>query len=352
MSPAKPGSKASPLTPSEGTIFPAPSPDPSKSATENLLSLTPLPVDGSSAVVFTNTRKLLHDAGVRGMYGGTLVAQCLHAAQQTLDPQTRAGFFPHSIHGSFIRAGNGSVPVVYEVENLYDGRTFAARRVTTKQNRLVVFVANVSLTRSSSSPSGRNNTGSNKSFEHEPARPTHIPASPSSSPPGGVERIGRWPEEGIIQLPLATVQDGLDLQKPPWERKIYRYMRTSSRISDEGGMHEHLAAMAFLSDGAFLLDSTLVSEMNGKPSPTADIRTRLRTREQVGMAVSLDHTIHFHRTSGFRADDWLLVERSSTWAGNERATVAAKIWGQDGRLVATCVQEVRIFFVGFDFHVS
>lgn len=351
----------------DGTIFPAPPPDPSKSATENLFALTSLETDtnrrsgGGVVASFTNSRRLLHSPGVRGMYGGTLVAQCLHAARRTLAPDQHPGFFPHSFHGSFIRAGQGSVPVVYEVEKLFDGRNFAARRVTAKQNQLVVFVANISLTRSpsSSSSSPKPSDGSfggiaapaKKGFDHEPMRPGNIPAVPPVAPPGGIEKIGRWPEEDILQLPLAAVQNGLDSKNPPSKQKIYRYIRTSPRISHEGGMHEHLAALAFLSDGTFLPDTVLISHVNGDPRSSTDVHERLRNRGFIGMCVSLDHTVYFHRAAGFRADDWMLVERSSAWVGNERAVVTARIWGQDGRLIATCVQEVSLPLLRTCFHL-
>ena len=63
-------------------------------------------------------------------------------------------------------------------------------------------------------------------------------------------------------------------------------------------------------------------------------------RPKVGMMVSLDHTIYFHRPREIRADDWLCSEMESPWTGAERGLIFQRIWNRDGVLVASCVQEV------------
>jgi acyl-coenzyme A thioesterase 1/2/4 len=60
---------------------------------------------------------------------------------------------------------------------------------------------------------------------------------------------------------------------------------------------------------------------------------------RLGMMVSLDHSIYFHRPRDLRADEWLFAEMDSPWAGDGRGLVLQKIWNKDGQLVATCVQE-------------
>lgn len=63
-------------------------------------------------------------------------------------------------------------------------------------------------------------------------------------------------------------------------------------------------------------------------------------RPEIGMVVSLDHTIYFHAPREFRADEWLLSEMHTPWAGDERGLVMQHIWTKEGKLIATCVQEV------------
>jgi acyl-CoA thioesterase 8 len=65
---------------------------------------------------------------------------------------------------------------------------------------------------------------------------------------------------------------------------------------------------------------------------------------QVGMMLSLDHTIYFHRPREVKADEWMCTEMQTPWSGQGRGLVMQRIWNNEGRLVASCVQEVRISF--------
>ena len=62
-------------------------------------------------------------------------------------------------------------------------------------------------------------------------------------------------------------------------------------------------------------------------------------KREIGMMVSLDHTIYFHDPRNFREDDWLFTEMETPWAGDGRGLVYQKIWTKEGKLIATCVQE-------------
>lgn len=65
-----------------------------------------------------------------------------------------------------------------------------------------------------------------------------------------------------------------------------------------------------------------------------------KDQTEVGMMVSLDHSIYFHNPRAFRADEWMLMEMESPWAGEGRGLAIQKIWSKDGVLIATCTQEV------------
>jgi len=66
-------------------------------------------------------------------------------------------------------------------------------------------------------------------------------------------------------------------------------------------------------------------------------------RPEIGMMVSLDHTIYFHNPRDFRADEWMLEEMETPWSGDHRGLVMQRIWSSEGKLVATCIQEVSRF---------
>lgn len=63
-------------------------------------------------------------------------------------------------------------------------------------------------------------------------------------------------------------------------------------------------------------------------------------RNSIGIMVSLDHTIYFHRPREIKADEWLLSESEAPWAGDGRGLVLQRIWNKRGVLVASCIQEV------------
>ncbi len=72
----------------------------------------------------------------------------------------------------------------------------------------------------------------------------------------------------------------------------------------------------------------------------ARVITERKLEGSVGMMVSLDHTIYFHRPREIRADQWLCTEMESPWAGEGRGLVFQRIWNREGELIASCVQEV------------
>src|SRR5271170_7794144 len=68
------------------------------------------------------------------IFGGLVIAQALLAAYATVENS-----LCHSIHCYFLRAGDPSVPILYEVDRARDGRTFTARRVTAIQHGEQIF---------------------------------------------------------------------------------------------------------------------------------------------------------------------------------------------------------------------
>src|SRR5215203_3473113 len=64
-----------------------------------------------------------------GLYGGQIVAQALRAAALTVDDD----LVPHSLRAYFIRRGDNTEPVRYEVDRIRNGRSFCTRRVVARQ---------------------------------------------------------------------------------------------------------------------------------------------------------------------------------------------------------------------------
>ncbi|EDN09591.1 hypothetical protein HCAG_06758 [Histoplasma mississippiense (nom. inval.)] len=335
------------------TLFEPPPKDPSKSHIENILELTPVSDFGPD--VFTNTRPLWHPPGARGIYGGAAIAQCLAAAQLTVDPE----FSPHSMHCYFVLAGDSEIPIIYHVERVREGRSFATRTVQARQRGQPIFTTTISF--------DREGGGGKKKVEHSTKKPD------VALPPSNGNTVDRGPFE--------TRRAGiLNRTSPNAEQKaIHQFIRARGTIT--GGRKAHLSALAYMSDSYFIGTVARVQNIPRFASPSAlkaaicklknpsdlDIEEIERSTmelarqeaaefsagyaqqhsddtsheppREMGMMVSLDHTIYFHSRGGFRADEWLFTEMTSPWAGDERGLVMQRIWAQDGTLVATCVQE-------------
>lgn len=164
----------------------------------------------------------------------------------------------------------------------------------------------------------------------------------------------------------------------PHMRKTRQWIRASGKISPAGGQDTHLGALAYMSDSYFVGTVPLVhfvirssrpflgasqdresssanrTESSRKPpvprlamavsAENAPPASSTPEPSTIGMMVSLDHSIYFHRPREVVADDWLLSEKESPWSGEGRGLVIQKIWSRRGRLLATCVQEVVALF--------
>ena len=89
-------------------------------------------------------------------------------------------------------------------------------------------------------------------------------------------------------------------------------------------------------------DSPSSNQQTGLESLIQSKNTFETPRRPIGMMVSLDHTIYFHRPREVKADEWMCTEMETPWSGEGRGLVMQRIWNKEGRLVATCVQEVSL----------
>jgi len=334
------------------TLVPPPPPPEPRAPIENILELTQLKdIDPD---LYTNTRPLWHPPGARGIFGGAVIAQCLAAAQHTVAKD----FYVHSMHCYFVMAGNATMPIIFHVEHVREGRSYAVRTVQARQRGNVIFTTTCSFV--------KENSGGEHLVEHQYSMPDVEGPGP--------EQPSRLPQG--FESPFTSQQIDIynnDAPKPHTKR-TRQWIKARGRISDAGGHEAHLAAFAYMSDSYFIGTISRVHKLWHIPRPApreakdksspekktkedivededvlAEIRkagpermrelaAQKKVEPQVGMMVSLDHTIYFHDPK-FRADEWLFTEMESPWAGDGRGLVLQRVWTQDGRLVATCVQE-------------
>ena len=81
------------------------------------------------------------DERVQRVFGGQVAGQALVAAGRTV-PEDRP---VHSLHAYFIRPGDPTVPLVYTVDRVRDGRSFTTRRVTAIQHGKAIFTLSASF---------------------------------------------------------------------------------------------------------------------------------------------------------------------------------------------------------------
>ncbi|KAH0551665.1 hypothetical protein GP486_007118 [Trichoglossum hirsutum] len=321
------------------TIVRPPPVDVEKSIVENALELTPLadigPVsDHLDGDVFTNTRPLWRPVGARGIYGGGVIAQCLSAAQRTVRPS----FIVHSMHCYFVLAGDPGIPIVYHVERVRDGRSFATRTVQARQRGRPIFTTTMSFMDEGS--------GGENVVTHAAKMPEGLEGPWEDRGDGAKSAVESW----ILDI---VNDDSSDTST----KKTRLWIRARGKISPEGGHQAHLSALAYMSDSYFIGTIARIHKLNRgrnwkfqprvapstakRPPPTLPSSSSPEQQKtpEISMMVSLDHTIYFHSPRDFRADEWFLTEAESPWAGDGRGVVMQKIWTREGKLVATCFQE-------------
>ena len=80
--------------------------------------------------------------GWQRVYGGQVLGQALVAASRTVEDESRS---VHSLHGYFLRPGDTTVPILYEVDRIRDGKSFTTRRVVATQKGRAIFSMAVSF---------------------------------------------------------------------------------------------------------------------------------------------------------------------------------------------------------------
>ena len=76
------------------------------------------------------------DENRQRVFGGQVAGQALVAAARTVDDPSR---LVHSLHAYFLLPGDPTVPILYEVDRLRDGRSFSTRRVVAIQHGRAIF---------------------------------------------------------------------------------------------------------------------------------------------------------------------------------------------------------------------
>ncbi len=269
-----------------------------------LLDLEPLEVN-----LF---RGLSPDEDRQRVFGGQVAGQALVAAGRTV-PDDRP---VHSLHAYFLRPGDPTVPIVYEVDRIRDGRSFCTRRVVAIQHGHAIFNLQAS-------------------FHVEETGPEHQVAAPEVPEPESLptfrerlepyrerygEAFGRWiTRPRPIDMRSVGELSWFDVTPRGPDQDVW--IRTDGTLPDDPMLHA--CVVVYASDFTILDTATLPHGFNF-------IDNRV-------MMASLDHAMWFHRP--FRADDWLLYHQHSPIAHGARGLAEGSIFTRGGELVVTVMQE-------------
>ncbi len=230
--------------------------------------------------------------GRQRVYGGQVVAQALMAAQLSND----ADHLVHSLHGYFIRAGDETKPIVFDVDRIRDGRSFSTRRVVARQAGGAIFNLSASFHRDE------------PDIEIDGMAVTLDIPSPEDCVDDDWDRVSE-----VREIPSKFRDVG---QTMAWV-KIARPGDLTS-ITDPGSL-----AMAYCSDHI-----PMGAIRSAHPSQAAwdDF-----------MGASLDHSVWFHRQPD--PEEWLLYDMRLQSLRGSRGVAHGTVHTAAGKLIATVAQE-------------
>jgi len=111
------------------------------------------------------------------VFGGQVAGQALVAAGRTVDRGS-----VHSLHAYFLRPGDPSTPILYQVDRIRDGRTFTTRRVVAIQHGQAIFHLSAS-------------------FQPDESGPEHGIAMPDAPDPETLPSLAEWITPRLATMP-------------------------------------------------------------------------------------------------------------------------------------------------------
>jgi acyl-CoA thioesterase II len=250
--------------------------------------------------------------GWQRVFGGQVIGQALVAASRTVPIERKA----HSLHAYFLRAGDPTIPIIYEVDRIRDGKSFVTRRVVAIQHGQAIFSMSASFQ--------VEETGLDHQISPPAVAQPETLMSEEALKRQFMESAGEamkryWRRERPIEIRPVSLRhfvgrDKLDPVQHVW-------FRATGALPEDSAIHK--CVLAYASD-MMLLDTSLYA--HGRSLFDRDLQV-----------ASLDHALWFHRP--FRADEWLLYTMDSPTASGSRGFNRGAIFTREGLHVASVAQE-------------
>ncbi len=253
------------------------------------------------------------DEGWQRVYGGQVLGQALVAASRTVEEGTRTA---HSLHGYFLRPGDTTIPILYTVDRIRDGRSFTTRRVIAVQKGRAIFSMSVSFQVAE--------TGLEHQFkvpevpgplECQSEKELHEKFA-SDIPAEFQARVER-----PRPIEMRFVEPWNEYNPAPMDPEQHVWMKAVDAMPDDVRLHQCL--LAYASDMT-LLDTSYRPHGIGWGNSNFQVS-------------SLDHAMWFHKP--VKMDDWLLYHQDSPFSGGARGFSRGTFFNSSGDLVASVAQE-------------
>jgi acyl-CoA thioesterase-2 len=240
-------------------------------------------------------------------FGGQVAAQSLMAAGRTVS-QGRV----HSLHSYFLRPGDPTTPILYEVDRIRDGKSFTTRRVVAIQHGRAIY-------------------NMQASFHSDEVSISHQVTMPDVPGPETIKSLFER-----VQGESGEVDEWFQRQHPIDQRFIGELPWSKNRSKDP---HQRLWIKA---DGTLpddpLLHACVVTYASDMSLFDAILKPHsIQWNNGSFMGASLDHCMWFHHD--LRADEWLLYDTESPIAFGGRGLARGFLFSQDGELKVSMVQE-------------
>ncbi|MDA0271996.1 MAG: acyl-CoA thioesterase II [Proteobacteria bacterium] len=252
--------------------------------------------------------------GWQRVYGGQVIGQALVAASRTVEDVNRVA---HSLHGYFLRPGDTTIPILYSVDRIRDGRSFNTRRVVAVQRGQAIFSMSVSF------------QVMEEGLHHQIDMPAGIKPPEECATEAELREayIDKIPEEfkSNFERPrpiemrfMEPINDFEPQPMPPYQ---HVWIRAADTMPDDIRLNQCL--LAYASDMT-LLDTCYRPHGIGWSNENFQV-------------ASLDHSMWFHRP--FKTDQWLLYAQDSPYSGGARGLNRGSFYTQEGQLIASATQE-------------
>ncbi|KAI0273491.1 thioesterase-like superfamily-domain-containing protein [Gloeopeniophorella convolvens] len=289
------------------------------------------PLDISSALdveqIDTNlfrSRSLYLPYRARGVFGGQVISQSLVAATKSV----KSEFALHKTY--FLLGVSPSIPVLYYVDRVREGRSYATRFVRAVQGGKPVFIMMCSF----------------QLPEHwQPSRWWKMPSvTPPENCPNEVDLIRRMAEEqhertetvkGWLRGYAKAREESPVLVKHAGERVGSDGRRTflywmKAKTDQKYSASLQKCILAYISDLHFMGPAITSAGLKRSHEP--------KDPNALSMASSLDHSLVYY-SHEFDCSEWFLYVMTSPVSGHGRGYGTGLLYARDGTLLAAANQE-------------